>query len=314
MCDDCAPPSVGLTRRRLLTAAGASLAAGLVHASPAPAGMRRTPSFEIRPRDAWGADLEPTGPLEEEPDVRFLLVHHTVTANDYAADDVPGIIRGFHAFHTGADKGWPDVAYNFLVDRFGGVWEARAGSLDGAVRGSATGGNQGFDQKCAFIGDHTAQPPTPEAQSAMTELLARLADRHAIDTSPGATATFTSLGSNRHPAGTDVTTRTIEGHRSMSYTACPGDAAYPLVTDMFPDAVSAIRAERAAVTSTSTSTTTTTLAPTTAPTLVDEPAVAAGRDPTGEADSWLPPVAVGAGALAVAVGALAVAARRRRLG
>ncbi len=54
--------------------------------------------------------------------------------------------------HTGPDKGWPDIAYNFMVDRFGQIFEARAGSLAGPVAGSATGGNQGFSQLCCFLG------------------------------------------------------------------------------------------------------------------------------------------------------------------
>ena len=62
-------------------------------------------------------------------------------------------------------------------------------------------------------------------------MLAFLGDRHGLDLSPGATATFASRGSNRRPAGTEVTTPTISGHRDMSSTACPGDAAYTMVAD-----------------------------------------------------------------------------------
>jgi hypothetical protein len=60
-----------------------------------------------------------------------------VSSNEYGADELPTMIRGFHRFHT-TDMGWPDVAYNFLVDRFGRIWEARAGSLAGAVAGFRT--------------------------------------------------------------------------------------------------------------------------------------------------------------------------------
>ncbi len=173
-------------------------------------------------------------------DVRFLLVHHTATSNGYAAAKVPELIRGFYTFHTGTKK-WPDVAYNFFVDRYGVLWEGRAGSLAGPVKADATGGSQGFAQLCCFIGDHGKETPTDDARRSMTALLAALADSYAIDTAPGATTSFTSRGSNRWPRGTHVTTTTLAGHRDMSQTECPGDAAYKLVRDVFPREVSAMR-------------------------------------------------------------------------
>ncbi|MGI9596115.1 MAG: N-acetylmuramoyl-L-alanine amidase, partial [Acidimicrobiales bacterium] len=166
---------------------------------------------EIAGRDAWGDARPVRGEIVPEDDVRFLLVHHTASTNDYDPDDVVGQIRDFHSFHTGPEKGWPDVAYNFFVDRFGRIWEARAGSIDGPVRGDATGGSQGFALLCALIGNHAEAPITADAQTSMVALLAWLAERHAIDTSPGATVDFVSRGSNRWSSGTAVTARTISG-------------------------------------------------------------------------------------------------------
>lgn len=189
----------------------------------------------IRPRAAWAGGLAPQGPLEVEApgDTRFLIVHHTATASDYTDDAVPGILQSIYRYHTGP-KGWPDVAYNFFVDRSGGVWEGRSGSLEAPVKGSATGGSQGFAQLCTFIGDHTQEAPTPAAQKAMVGLLALLAGRYDIDPRPGAQASFVSRGSNRWPQGHSVTTPTIAGHRDMSLTTCPGDSAYAMVTVAFP--------------------------------------------------------------------------------
>lgn len=357
MCEQCAPAG-GWTRRQLLLAgpaiAGGAALAGLIGGNAAPAGATvaraRTVtvtspsglSLDVIPRSTWGANLPPKGTIQAESDVRFLLVHHTVSSNDYAADQVAGIIGGFYNFHTGPDKGWPDVAYNFLVDRFGRIWEARAGSVAGAVQGDATGGNQGFDQKCCFIGDHTAQAPSSDAQSAMVRLLSWLADRHGIATEPGSITTFTSRGSNRHATGTAVTTATIEGHRSMSRTACPGDAAYTLVKNSFPERATTWRASGGTATTAAHTTTTTappaTTSPTTGttssstastttptstsstPTTTEATPKATGPDSTGLAiadpdsgngDGLLLP-AVGAGiAGTLGVGALAALARRR---
>ena len=199
-------------------------------------------AIDVLPRSAWGAGLPPKGPLSVEAagDVRFLLVHHTASANDYAEGQVADLLRGFYGFHTSSTKGWPDLAYNFMVDRFGRVWEGRAGSLDGPVKGDATGGSQGFAQLCCFIGDHTREPPSAAALDAMGKLLGALASRHGIDVRPGTKATFVSRGSNLHPAGKSVTTPTIAGHRDMSKTSCPGDACYRLLPSrLVPAAVAA---------------------------------------------------------------------------
>lgn len=218
----------GPTRRWLLRATGVLASAGAVPHGAWPSAASTSTPPTIHPREDWGADTPPVGPLEvERPgDTRFLLVHHTASGNRYTPEEVPGLIRSFYRTHTGP-KGWPDVAYNFFVDRHGGIWEGRAGSLEQPVKGSATGGSQGFAQLCCLIGDHEAEPPTIEAERALASLLAGLATRYGID--PEGTTTFVSRGSNRHPAGSTVTTPTITGHREMSQTVCPGRFGVDLV-------------------------------------------------------------------------------------
>jgi hypothetical protein len=230
-----------VNRRQLLTGLGA---AALLLGVPGPAAAAPTP-LRIRRRSVWGAGLPPTGPLEEERarDVRFILVHHTASSNDYSRDSVVDQLRGIYRYHTGT-KGWPDVAYNFFVDRFGRIWEARSGSRAGPVKGSATGGSQGFALLCCFLGDHDRARPTPEARRAMTYLVAALTQRYGIDTTPSATATFVSRGSNRWPRGERVTTPTIAAHRDMSMTACPGRYGYRFTTGRLRDEVA--RLNRAA--------------------------------------------------------------------
>ncbi len=282
MCGDCAPRG-GWTRRHVLTAGGITgLTLALPGAIPAATAAPVRPGaqpVEILPRSAWAGADRPPGPLLPEPDVRILVVHHTVNANDYSPESVVPLLQAIHRFHTGPDKGWSDVAYNFLVDRHGRIWEGRAGSIDGPVVGDATGGNQGFDQKCAFLGDHRTEVPSDAAQAAMIGLLAMLADRHGIDTRAGAAATFTSRGSNRHPAGAQVTSATITGHRTMSQTACPGDAGMALVTDVVPAAVTTAR-EAPAPSPTGSPTTGPPAAPTTGPPAPAPTSVAPASEPT----------------------------------
>lgn len=234
----------GLTRRRFLRGATAGLVAPWLADGLWPGWLRADVAEltddanvpTIRPRSDWGADLPPTGPLDVEAreDVRFLLVHHSASSNDYTAADVPELLRSFFRFHT-TDRGWPDIAYNFLVDRAGVVWEGRQGSLTEPVKGDATGGSQGFALLACWIGDHSEQPPTDAAQEAMVGLLAALAARYDID--PLGETSFVSRGSNLHPEGTEVQTRCLAGHREMSQTSCPGDVGQALVTDELPSRV-----------------------------------------------------------------------------
>ncbi|MCB1038733.1 MAG: N-acetylmuramoyl-L-alanine amidase [Acidimicrobiales bacterium] len=254
---------------------------------PAPASFRGTVSPPaILPRSEWAQGLEPTGPLEAEAagDVRFLLVHHSASPNEYDRDGVARTLRSFYETHTGPAKGWHDIAYNFLIDRFGRIWEGRAGSIDQPMKGDATGGSQGFALLCCFIGEHTSVPPSAEAQTAMASLLAYLADRYSIDPTPGATVTFASRGSNRYPAGSSVTVTTIAGHRDVSATECPGDAAYPLVQSSLAPRAAAMVADAAAPPTTTTTTTTTETTATPQPSSTStptSPTSASDADPSG---------------------------------
>ncbi len=199
-------------------------------AAPAVAAIEVAPGLAIFPRAAWGADLAPVGPIKpEEP--RFLLVHHTQSPNVYPAGGARTVLRSVYEFHTGPEKRWPDVCYQFFIDHDGGIWEGRAGALDGPVMADATAGSQGWAQLVCLIGDFTSVQPTAAARNALVRLLAWLAERYSIDTATGATATFVSRGSNKWAAGASVTTPTIAGHRDMTYTECPGKAFYPDVHD-----------------------------------------------------------------------------------
>ncbi len=231
MCDVCVGP---MTRRAFI---GTSLAAvtvstlatapdsPLVSAS-SPRPLRIADDLDVLPRSAWGADLAPKGPLPAE-DVRFLLVHHTATSN--VIPNQRSLIRNVYAFHTSPTKGWNDVAYNFFVGPDGTVWEGRAGSLDGPVRADATGGNQGFAQLVCLLGDFTTTAPPAAMQASLVRLLAHLSGRYRLSTWDDATTTFISRGSDKWRAGQAVTARTISGHRDMTFTTCPGNAAYALL-------------------------------------------------------------------------------------
>lgn len=276
MCgiSDCQPPfGAPLGRRGFLAAAAAAPTLALLAPGGAGASLRRAPTSApaavemppMRRRTEWAGDLAPKSPIEPET-VQFLLVHHTADpGSDYQPADVPGMLRQIYNFHTGAEKGWPDIAYNFFVDKFGTIWEGRMGSIEGPVQGSATGGNQGFSQLCCFLGDFEAEPPPQDAVTSMVTLLAWLAHRYDVDVTPGAKIAFTSRGSNLWPAGVEVTTATISTHRQMSQTSCPGTACHELVVGQFQQMVSAKLPKTSSPSTTSSAPPTPTVASTAAP-------------------------------------------------
>jgi len=159
----------GATRRTFLSATALSVPALLLARRPKQRSVPATiepvevaAGLSIYPREAWAGKLRARRPLQPEPDVKFLLVHHSAGTTVYSRAQVPSVIRNIFLFHTGTRKAWPDTCYNFFVDRYGQTWEGRTGSLAGPVMADATGGSQGFAQLVCLLGDFDKTEPTAE--------------------------------------------------------------------------------------------------------------------------------------------------------
>ena len=191
---------------------------------------------EIISRAGWGAD-ESMRTCEPDYSTQMVsaAVHHTASANNYAPEDVPAIIRGFYAYHTRAEanggRGWCDIGYNFLVDRFGRIFEGRAGGITSTVVGVHTGGFNSRTIGIAAIGDFsTAAVPAAVAES-LSQLIAWKFSIHHI--AAGAMVQMVSGGgASKYPLGTVVQFPTIYGHRDAQLTACPGQNLYNLLPDI----------------------------------------------------------------------------------
>ena len=179
----------------------------------------------VNPRNAWGA-AAPKDANGVARSVRFAVIHHTASSNDYSAADVPSILRSIQAFHQ-QSRGWNDIAYNFLVDKFGGIWEGRAGGIGRPIIGShALGVNTG-SVGVSLIGDFTTAQPSPEALESAAQVVGWKLALHGVD--PHGTVAVTMGDDNRFPAGTTVTLPTVIGHRDVGLTDCPGAASGALV-------------------------------------------------------------------------------------
>ncbi len=175
-------------------------------------------------RSAWGADesIRRSDPVYA-PELRYAVVHHTAGKNAYTRAEAPAIVRGIQLYHVQAN-GWNDIGYNFLVDRFGAVYEGRYGGVDANVVGAHAQGFNTGSTGVALIGSFGTTTVPSVAESALERLLAWRLDLAHVD--PDTTLMVASGGSPRFAAGLPVQLRTVSGHRDTGYTACPGDALY----------------------------------------------------------------------------------------
>ena len=182
-----------------------------------------TPEPQIFSRAQWGADesMRDKGSLRYY-EVHAGFVHHTVNANDYSRDEVPGILRSIYAYHT-KSRGWSDVGYNFLVDRFGRTWVGRAGGPSRPIRGAHTLGFNHTSVGVAVIGNYESAAAVDRIVTAIVRLAAWKLDRY--DRKPRGRTRVYSHGSDKYPKGW-VRLKVIDGHRDTNDTACPGDRLY----------------------------------------------------------------------------------------
>jgi uncharacterized protein with LGFP repeats len=185
-------------------------------------------------RAQWGADeSQVCGKPVYDSGVQAGVVHHTAGSNDYSPEDSAGIVRSIFEYHT-QTLGWCDIAYNALVDKYGQVFEGRAGGIDRPVEGAHTGGFNPNTWGVAMLGNFDDVPPTPIQLRTTGRLLGwRLGLDH-VD--PMGTVVLTSTGGSftKFPQGAAITLPTIFTHRDVGNTDCPGNAAYaamPLLRD-----------------------------------------------------------------------------------
>ena len=173
-----------------------------------------TPKPQIYSRAQWGANerMRDAGSLHYF-EVHAGFVHHTVNANNYTRDEVPGILRSIYAYHT-QTRGWSDVGYNFLVDRFGRIWEGRYGGVDRPVVGAHTLNYNDYAFAMSAIGNFENVQPSSAMLQAYGKLFAWKLSLHGID----AASSSQNVGGDRFQA--------INGHRDAAPTACPGRYLY----------------------------------------------------------------------------------------
>jgi hypothetical protein len=149
---------------------------------------------------AWGGQ-PPQGDFEEHV-IERLTIHHTAARLD-TNTRAPHHVRGHQRFHQ-RDRGWPDLAYHFIVDLNGHVYEGRPLWARGDT--GTTYDPTGHFLVCCE-GNFDEQEPSAAQLASLVAMLAWAAAEFEVD-----------------PA-------TIRGHRDWAATSCPGANLYPFLTD-----------------------------------------------------------------------------------
>lgn len=197
----------------------------------------------VIPRSAWDQGKGwvknpgcPNGPVVD-PTLKMAIVHHTVQANNYGPNDVPMMIKADYDYHVGPQQ-WCDIAYNFMIDKFGRIWQGRSGDTAMAIEG---GHSLGFNQNTvgiALLGQYqpgaspAASTVTPDEQLAVSRLIAWKFGLFGVDPNASvqyAPSTDVSPHGVLHKAGVPFTLPTVVGHQDTSSTDCPGANAEALL-------------------------------------------------------------------------------------
>lgn len=190
---------------------------GLVQAAAAPTVISRA---------AWGAPAQRCTPSVASTLVGA-VVHHTAGPNTYANQaEAMQQIRNDAVYHI-SKLGWCDIGYNFIVDKFGYIYEGRARSLTQAVVGAHAGGFNTGTVGVSMLGTYGATPPAA-TQRSVAQIIGWRLGSYGVD--PKTSMTYRAgggtPGSGQKYFNRNVALPRVFGHRDVWFTACPGNGGY----------------------------------------------------------------------------------------
>ncbi|KAL3054285.1 hypothetical protein OYC64_006585 [Pagothenia borchgrevinki] len=159
----------------------------------------------IIPRCMWGAKPYKGTPTNLTLPLPFLYIHHTATPSDpcLTFQQCSADMRSMQRFHQD-DRGWDDIGYSFVAGSDGNIYEGRGWLQQGAH----TLGHNSVGFGVSFIGDYTSRLPSQHAMGLVRDQLASCA-----------------VGGGQLEANF-----TLQGHRQVVNTSCPGDTFYNEIT------------------------------------------------------------------------------------
>ena len=189
-----------------------------------PAGPGQPP---IIARRAWAGTRHPpaSGPFYGAIDLAF--VHHTENPNGYSPGQVPAMLLAIYDYHR-FTRGYFDIAYNFIIDLYGRIWEARAGGVDQPVVGAHAGGYNSVSTGVAILGSFSSVEPSRAAVAALQRLLAWKLALHGVPVLGKVRVEVNPSDAFYTPfrPGQRVLLPRVAGHRDGDLTSCPGNDLY----------------------------------------------------------------------------------------
>jgi hypothetical protein len=184
--------------------------------------MTEEPAIVLR--RSWGANerIRRDDP-RFAPTLQTAIVHHTAGAAGSSPAQSAAIVRAIQTYHV-RGNGWDDIGYNFLVDRFGQVFEGRYGGIERNVIGAHAQGFNTGSVGIAVLGSYGGSGPPASARDALARLIAWRLDVAHVD--PVSRVSVISSGNPRFPAGLPTWMRAVSGHRDTGFTSCPGAGLY----------------------------------------------------------------------------------------
>ncbi|BAU97250.1 hypothetical protein N24_2988 [Corynebacterium suranareeae] len=177
-------------------------------------------------RAGWGADesLRCSNPTIDNG-VSAITIHHTAGSNNYTEAQAAAQVRGAYSYHA-KTLGWCDIGYQSLVDKFGNIYEGRAGGMTKAVQGAHAGGFNQNTWAISMMGDYSSITPSDATINAVGELAGWRAKVAGFDPTGSDTHYSEGTSYSRYGYGQRVTLPNIFAHRDVGLTSCPGDAGY----------------------------------------------------------------------------------------
>ena len=209
---DVAGPAMGASPVRLAPQASAPLATSSVLVP------------HVITRAEWGASAPVC-----TPDVASTLVgavlHHTAGSNTYSTvAEAEQQIRNDQRYHI-QSRGWCDLGYNFVVDKWGNIYEGRANSMTEPVIGVHAGGFNTGTVGIAMLGTYTDVNPSAATLESVADVIGWRLGAYGVNPQ-GMMNYTTGVGENSRFLNTTVALPRVFGHRDVAYTACPGNVGY----------------------------------------------------------------------------------------
>uniref|UniRef100_UPI0037E70AAF peptidoglycan recognition protein 6 n=1 Tax=Semicossyphus pulcher TaxID=241346 RepID=UPI0037E70AAF len=153
------------------------------------------------PRCMWGAEPYRGTPTNLSLPLSFMFIHHTFIPGQPCLTfaQCSENMRSMQRFHQD-DRGWDDIGYSFVAGSDGYIYVGRSWHWQGAH----TLGHNSIGYGVSFIGDYTSSLPSQHSMGLVRDQLASCA-----------------VGGGRLKANF-----TLQGHRQVVSTSCPGDALY----------------------------------------------------------------------------------------